>query len=95
MNWNDNSDSAHSAAKLAAGSAARSAANEESTPMDVLKRFWTDHPVLSNWLILAVGMVIILYFSARHIAFLPTQWAALIGVTIGLAGLCAWIINWE
>ena len=91
MNWNDNSDSAHSAAKLAAGSAA----NEESTPMDVLKRFWTDHPVLSNWLILAVGMVIILYFSARHIAFLPTQWAALIGVTIGLAGLCAWIINWE
>jgi hypothetical protein len=63
--------------------------------MDTLKRFWTDHPVLSNWLILAVGMVIILYFSARHIAFLPGQWAALIAVTVGLAGLCAWIINWE
>lgn len=87
MNWNDNRDADHSPIKLAT--------NEEATPMDALRRFWTDHPVLSNWLILAVGMVIILYFSARHIAFLPTQWAALIGVTVGLAGLCAWIINWE
>lgn len=63
--------------------------------MDSIKRFWTYHPVLSNWLILAVGMVIILYFSARHIPFEMTQWAALFGATIALAGLCAWIINWE
>jgi Flp pilus assembly protein protease CpaA len=63
--------------------------------MDTLKRFWTDHPVLSNWLILAIGMVIILYFSARHIPFEPLQWTALFGATITLAGLCAWIINWE
>lgn len=63
--------------------------------MDAIKRFWTEHPVLSNWLILAAGMVVILYFSARHIAFQPVQWAALMGVTVGLAGLCAWIINWE
>lgn len=63
--------------------------------MDTLKRFWTDHPVLSNWLILAAGMGVILYFSARHIAFQPLQWAALMGATIVLAGLCAWIINWE
>jgi len=63
--------------------------------VDSIKRFWTDHPVLSNWLILAVGMVIILYFSARHIPFEMTQWAALFGATIALAGLCAWIINWE
>ncbi|MEM7533577.1 MAG: hypothetical protein AAF639_15445 [Chloroflexota bacterium] len=63
--------------------------------MNLLKRFWIDHPVLSNWAILSVGMVIILYFSARHIDFLPRQWAALVGATIVLAGLCAWIIDWE
>jgi len=40
-------------------------------------------------------MVIILYFSARHVGFLPGQWTALIGATVVLAGLCAWIINWE
>ena len=46
-------------------------------------------------LILAIGMVVILYVSARHIAFDPAQWAALAGATVILAGLCAWIINWE
>ena len=63
--------------------------------MDNLKRFWSGHPVLANWAILAVGMVAILYFSARHVGFLPTQWLALTVATIGLAGLCAWIISWE
>ncbi len=63
--------------------------------MEALKRFWNEHPTLSNWLILAVGMVIILYFSARHVGFLPSQWMALMVATVGLAGLCAWIINWE
>jgi hypothetical protein len=63
--------------------------------MEALKKFWDNYPVLSNWLILAVGMVIILFFSARHVGFLPGQWAALVGATVGLAGLCAWIISWE
>ncbi|MCB0093140.1 MAG: hypothetical protein KDE54_34870 [Caldilineaceae bacterium] len=63
--------------------------------MSMLKQFWNDHPVLSNWLILAVGMLVILYFSARHVGFLPNQWAALMGATVVLAGLCAWIISWE
>ncbi len=63
--------------------------------MQSLKNFWNNYPVLSNWLILAIGMVIILFLSARHVGFLPGQWAALMGATIGLAGLCAWIINWE
>jgi hypothetical protein len=63
--------------------------------MTTLKRFWNEHPVLANWLILTVGMVIILYLSARHVGFEPLQWTALIAATIGLAGLCAWIINWE
>lgn len=63
--------------------------------MNTLKQFWVTHPVLSNWLVLALGMVAILYFSARHVGFEPMQWAALIGATVALAGLCAWIINWE
>ena len=63
--------------------------------METIERFWHEHPVLSNWLVLALGMVVILYFSARHVGFEPGQWAALVGATVLLAGLCAWIINWE
>ncbi len=63
--------------------------------MESIKRFWTVHSILANWLILALGMVVILYFSARHVGFLPGQWAALVGATVALAGLCAWIISWE
>lgn len=63
--------------------------------MNQLKHFWNNYPVLANWAILAVGMVIILYFSARHVGFLPGQWVALVGATVLLAGLCAWIIDWE
>ncbi|MBI3958102.1 MAG: hypothetical protein HY328_04775 [Chloroflexi bacterium] len=63
--------------------------------MDSLKRFWNEHPALSNWMVLAVGMVIILIFSARQVGFEPRQWAALVGATVVLAGLCAWILSWE
>jgi len=63
--------------------------------MNTIKRFWNEYPTLSNWLILAVGMLIILYFGARHVGFEPRQWAALAAATIGLAGLCSWIISWE
>lgn len=63
--------------------------------MNTLKRFWNNYPTLSNWLILAVGMLITLYFGARHVGFEPRQWIALAVATVGLAGLCAWIISWE
>ncbi len=63
--------------------------------MDFLRRFWTGHTVLSNWAVLAIGFVVILLFSARGVGFDGSQWAALIGVTVGLAGLCSWIISWE
>ena len=53
------------------------------------------HIRLVAWLVLAVGMVIILVFSARDVGLTPAQWAALIVATIGLAGLCVWIIGWE
>lgn len=63
--------------------------------MERVKNFWTQYPTLSNWFVLAVGMVIILYVSARHVGFLAGQWAALVVATVVLAGLCAWIISWE
>ena len=53
------------------------------------------HPRLAAWIVLAVGMVIILVFSAREVGLLPGQWAALIVATILLAGLCVWIIGWD
>ena len=63
--------------------------------MSSLKQFINQHPRLTAWLVLAVGMVIILVWSARDVGLLPGQWAALITATIGLAGLCVWIIGWE
>ena len=63
--------------------------------MSGIRQFVVDHPRLSAWLVLAVGMVAILVWSARDVGLLPGQWAALIVATIGLAGLCVWIIGWE
>jgi hypothetical protein len=58
------------------------------------KEWINRHPQLSMWAVLAVGMVIILIWSARSVGLTGGQWAALIVATIGLAGLCAWIIGW-
>ena len=63
--------------------------------MSSLKQFVTQHPRLTAWMVLAVGMVAILVWSARDVGLLAGQWAALIVATIGLAGLCVWIIGWE
>ncbi len=63
--------------------------------MSFVKRFFNEHPQLAAWIVLAVGMVAILLWSARDVGLLPRQWAALIVATIGLAGLCIWIIGWE
>jgi len=63
--------------------------------MQAVKDFLNRHPVLAQWIVLAVGMVIILIWAAKDQNFLPQQWAALIISTIVLAGLCVWIINWE
>jgi len=63
--------------------------------MSFLKGFVNQHPRLTAWIVLAIGMVVILIWSARDVGLLPGQWAALIVATIGLAGLCIWIIGWE
>jgi hypothetical protein len=53
------------------------------------------HPQLTAWAALAVGMVVILIWSARNVGLQGGQWAALIVATILLAGLCVWIIGWD
>jgi hypothetical protein len=63
--------------------------------MSKLTTFVQHHPRLTAWIVLAVGMVAILVWSARDVGLLPGQWAALIIATIGVAGLCVWIIGWE
>lgn len=63
--------------------------------MAKLSAFVQRHPRLTAWIVLAIGMVAILVWSARDVGLLPGQWAALIIATIGVAGLCVWIIGWE
>jgi len=60
-----------------------------------LQRFYQEHPNLSAWIVLSIGMLIIVIWSARDVGFLPGQWIALGIATILLAGLCVWIISWE
>ncbi len=63
--------------------------------METLKNFANNHPQLTSWVVLAIGMVIILVWSAWDVGFTGGQWAALIVTTILLAGACVWIIGWE
>ncbi len=63
--------------------------------MQSLRRLWDAHPNLISWLVLGLGMVIIVLIAARDVGFAAGQWAAIIGATIVLAGLCVWIISWE
>lgn len=68
---------------------------KEDSGMTGLKSFAGQHPRLAAWAALAVGMVIILLWSAKDVGLLPTQLIALVVATILLAGLCVWIIGWE
>ena len=60
-----------------------------------IKEWVNRHPRLTMWAVLALGMVIILVWSAKDVGLLAGQWAALIVATILLAGLCVWIIGWD
>jgi MFS superfamily sulfate permease-like transporter len=66
-----------------------------SESMDKIKKFVTEHPQWTSWIVLSIGMVAILVWSARDVGLLPGQWAALIIATILVAGLAVWIIGWE
>ncbi|NOZ72013.1 MAG: hypothetical protein GXP38_08870 [Chloroflexi bacterium] len=62
--------------------------------MKSLQHFWQNHPNIASFLVLAVGMLVILFFSARHVGFTPAQWLTLGAATVALAALCIWIISW-
>ena len=63
--------------------------------MTSIVEFYNRHPKLVAWIVLAIGMVVMLLWSAKDVGLLPTQTLALVIATIGLAGLCVWIIGWE
>ncbi len=63
--------------------------------MTAIKSFAERHPKIAAWIGLAIGMVIILLWSAKDVGLLPTQLLALVIATVLLAGLCVWIIGWE
>ena len=63
--------------------------------MEKIKQFITEHPQWASWIVLSIGMVAILIWSARDVGLLAGQWAALIAATIATAGLAVWIIGWE
>ncbi len=62
--------------------------------MTTVRDFAKNHPQLVAWIVLAIGMVIILVWSAKDVGFTAGQWAALVVTTILLAGACVWIIGW-
>jgi protein-S-isoprenylcysteine O-methyltransferase Ste14 len=61
----------------------------------VLRDWVNRHPQLTAWVLLAIGMVAILIWSAKDVGLEAGQWVALIVTTILLAGLCVWIIGWN
>ncbi len=63
--------------------------------MTTIKNFASEHPQITSWVVLAIGMVIMLVIAARDVGLLLHQWLSLIIATIVLAGLCVWIIGWE
>ena len=46
------------------------------------------------WFALAAGMVAILGYEARNVGLNASQWFWLMVITVGVAGLCVWIITW-
>lgn len=63
--------------------------------MTLFARLVREHPLLSAWLGLAIGMVAMLLYSAKDVGLLPSQLMAMVVATILLAGACVWIISWE
>jgi hypothetical protein len=63
--------------------------------LSLIKQFVSGHPQIAAWVVLAIGMVAILLWSARDVGLLPGQMFALAVATVLVAGLCVWIIGWE
>jgi len=68
---------------------------ERETPVSKLRAFCGDHPRLTSWIALSVGMVALLLWGAWNKGLTAGQLAGIALATICLAGACAWIIGWE
>lgn len=62
--------------------------------MESMKRWIMDHPNLTAWFVLALGMVVLLVIEARDVGLQGSQWFWLIFVTVLVAGAAIWIISW-
>lgn len=58
-------------------------------------KFMNEHPFLTMWAVLAIGMVAILLITSRNVDLLPSQRLFMAVACVLLAGLCAWIVSWE
>jgi len=62
--------------------------------MTAIKNWIKNHPNLTAWFVLAIGMVAILVWEARDVGLEGIQWFWLVLVTVLVAGACIWIISW-
>jgi hypothetical protein len=60
-----------------------------------LVQWASTHPRIAAWIVLALGMVALLVYFGREVGLTAFNWASLIVATVGVAGLCIWIISWE
>jgi dephospho-CoA kinase len=59
-------------------------------------RKWIDeHPSLSMWVALSIGMVVIFAVTSQDVPLLWNQRLFMAAACVLLAGLCSWIISWE
>jgi len=63
--------------------------------MSAIREWMDEHPFLTMWVILAIGMVAIFLVTSRDAELLPSQRLFMAVACVGLAGLCTWIITWE
>ena len=56
--------------------------------MEQLRNWIKQHPMLTAWVVLSIGMVVILLYTSKDVDLLPSQRLALVLATIGLAGAC-------
>lgn len=62
--------------------------------MTTLKDWIMQHPNLTAWFVLALGMDILLVVEARDVGLEASQWFWLLFITTLVAGACIWIISW-
>lgn len=81
--------------RITAGLAAGKALAQGSGGQMNLSKWIDAHPGLTMWAALAVGMVLIFWFTSADAGLSLPQRLFVALVCVLLAGLCTWIANWE